>query len=536
MTDVTRAQIVQRRNERYLRAFEEVVASKKCAYVSDHGYDGPAPELPVWVDCMITEGKMDRMLLHGEPQMNGSGCAFVPMQACTSTADLFQRVNDAVNDAVMISEKRFCLGGQKNVLRAILDAPPESADVLLCTGRVVCMRAPKSMIMGLRGNLTSVMDVNEVLVEMVARLQEQCLVSLTCSNVNGETPGEPRCNRARLIAEARARRKSVAVVPETHEDMIVRPEFAEEAMYKLLEASSTSDKPWPPGTEIVLMDLYKLGTTRMRLPPGEEFPLNHVRRHVERMPRGLEPVPEAGLPRVTIATITRNRPRLFAMAVHNFISIEYPKDLLEWVIVDDSDVGLEAKRSLGCLKSDNRVRYVRMELMRDQPPLTVGLKRNIACRIGTGDVFVVMDDDDFMHRRSVMTRVAAMRATGARCTGSVFTLCYDTSTKVLFYTTVHDRYGDAMCFAEPSMAFTRSFWEERNWNKDCRFGEGRAFLEDREVSDLLDVPSEENVICITHRSNMTMDLRRSAGGMTVEDPEALFGRDFYRIMRAATSV
>ena len=52
------------------------------------------------------------------------------------------------------------------------------------------------------------------------------------------------------------------------------------------------------------------------------------------------------LPSVSIITPTYNRFYLFHLAIRNFLKIDYPKDKIEWVIVDDSTQNREEMTQL----------------------------------------------------------------------------------------------------------------------------------------------------------------------------------------------
>lgn len=66
----------------------------------------------------------------------------------------------------------------------------------------------------------------------------------------------------------------------------------------------------------------------------------------------IKAVEDADLPMVSIITPTRNRNHFMKLAVYNFYSQNYPKDKLEWVIIDESS---EPVKDL--LPADDRIKY-----------------------------------------------------------------------------------------------------------------------------------------------------------------------------------
>ncbi|GAQ92859.1 hypothetical protein KFL_011700040, partial [Klebsormidium nitens] len=202
----------------------------------------------------------------------------------------------------------------------------------------------------------------------------------------------------------------------------------------------------------------------------------------------LDRVDPEDLPRVSVITVTRNHRRLFALPVNNFMNFDYPKDKLEWVIVDDSEVGHDAKPALGALRSDKRVRFVRLRT-KDSRALTIGRKRHIGCENATGDVFLHMDDDDLVPSYAITARVKSLLTYDAECVGSTNILCYDISTSELYNWPSADAFGDRTILPEAGLAYTKRFWKEKGW-EDVHFEEGKAFLHERDLNKIVDIPSQ----------------------------------------------
>ena len=97
----------------------------------------------------------------------------------------------------------------------------------------------------------------------------------------------------------------------------------------------------------------------------------------------------ADAPRVSICTITRNRPGLLELLAACVAAQAYPPERLEWVVVDDSDLGPEPDLAPA------RAAGIRVRLVRLQEPQPIGAKRNLCHAYASGDLLVVMDDDDY---------------------------------------------------------------------------------------------------------------------------------------------
>jgi NACalpha-BTF3-like transcription factor/glycosyltransferase involved in cell wall biosynthesis len=91
------------------------------------------------------------------------------------------------------------------------------------------------------------------------------------------------------------------------------------------------------------------------------------------------------LPFVSICTPTYNRRPFFPMAIECFNNYDYPKDRMEWIIVDDGSDSVE-----DLVKDIPQVRY-----FREEKQMVLGRKRNYMHEKAKGDIIVYQDDDDY---------------------------------------------------------------------------------------------------------------------------------------------
>jgi hypothetical protein len=97
----------------------------------------------------------------------------------------------------------------------------------------------------------------------------------------------------------------------------------------------------------------------------------------------------AELPFVSVITPTYNRRRFLGTAIACYEAQTYPKDRMEWVIIDDgvdsvADVFAEAAKRIP------NIRYIRHETR-----ALIGAKRNELHREAKGEIMVSWDDDDY---------------------------------------------------------------------------------------------------------------------------------------------
>ena len=112
------------------------------------------------------------------------------------------------------------------------------------------------------------------------------------------------------------------------------------------------------------------------------------------------------LPYVSVLTITKNRRKMFPMAIYCWSKFIYPKNKIEWIILDDGDEDLtELLQEL----KDDRIKYKKCL------PTDVGSKRNQTVSLANYDILVIMDDDDFYFPDSILAKVRILKQYKKKC-------------------------------------------------------------------------------------------------------------------------
>ena len=209
----------------------------------------------------------------------------------------------------------------------------------------------------------------------------------------------------------------------------------------------------------------------------------------------LPPIPEEDLPYVSIVTPTFERRDIFSIALWNFQGFYYPKEKLEWIIVDDSIN--EMKMIEDMLPRDDRIKYYHFDV---EKPMTIAKKRNLGAERASHDIIVHMDDDDFYPGESILARVKCLlkyKDDGVQCVGC---------SKIGVYDIIHNASSlstdGELSLSEASMAYFKGFWEKRHFNDIEEKGEYRTFIYDR-YDQILDIPYSFVIIALSHRTNFT---------------------------------
>lgn len=200
---------------------------------------------------------------------------------------------------------------------------------------------------------------------------------------------------------------------------------------------------------------------------------------------------------VSLCTITRNRPALLELLAVCVLAQDHPCHLLEWVIVDDSDAAAPTPDLNVVRQAGIAVQHLRLA-----ERLPLGAKRNLGHDHASGELLVLMDDDDYYPPSRVPEAVAVLMAGDgevAGCPRMPLLLLPEGSRWLTPSFHVNDATGN-------SLAYRRSYVEAgHRFDPEAWQAEEVAFLEEF-ATPLLRLDPARTLTCIGHGSN-TVDKR-----------------------------
>ena len=117
-------------------------------------------------------------------------------------------------------------------------------------------------------------------------------------------------------------------------------------------------------------------------------------------------------PLVSICTPTFNRRPFIPIMLKCFLNQDYPKNRMEWIIIDDGTDKIEDLVA-------NNPNFPQIKYYKYDEKLTLGKKRNLAHEKCKGDIIVYMDDDDYYPPQRVSHAVETLQNNPlALCVGS----------------------------------------------------------------------------------------------------------------------
>ena len=201
-------------------------------------------------------------------------------------------------------------------------------------------------------------------------------------------------------------------------------------------------------------------------------------------------------PFVSVCTPTFNRRPFIPFMLDCYRNQDYPKDRMEWIIVDD---GTDKIKDLIDDATDlPQIKYV-------QPPkrMNLGEKRNYMHSLAKGSIIVYMDDDDYYPPERVSHAVETlMNNRDALCAGSSELYIYFKHINKMFQC---GPYGPNHATAG-TFAFRTSLLDQTRYVDNAALAEERAFLKDYTIP-FVQLDPLKTILVFSHTHN-TFDKKR----------------------------
>jgi glycosyltransferase involved in cell wall biosynthesis len=168
-------------------------------------------------------------------------------------------------------------------------------------------------------------------------------------------------------------------------------------------------------------------------------------------------------PLVSVCTPTFNRRPFIPYLIKCFESQDYPKDKIEWIIIDDGTDKIE-----DLVKDIPQVKYFALN-----EKISLGKKRNLMHEKCNGEYIVYMDDDDFYPPQRVSHAVNMLEThPSALCAGSSEIYIYFKHIEKMYQ---FGPYGERHATAG-TFAFKKKLLNNTRYNDDAALAEEKAFL------------------------------------------------------------
>lgn len=191
-------------------------------------------------------------------------------------------------------------------------------------------------------------------------------------------------------------------------------------------------------------------------------------------------------PFVSICTPTFNRRPFIPIMIKCFEHQTYPKDKIEWIIVDD-----------GTDKIEDLVSHIpQVKYFKYDEKMTLGKKRNVLNEKAKGDIIVYMDDDDYYPPERVSHAVNTLKDSKALCAGSSSMFIYFKHiNKMIQFGPYGPNHSTAATFA-----FKRSLLDLTKFDEDSSVAEEKKFLMGYTIP-FVQLESKKSILVFSHNHN-----------------------------------
>lgn len=206
-----------------------------------------------------------------------------------------------------------------------------------------------------------------------------------------------------------------------------------------------------------------------------------------------KPIKHTGLPFVSVCTPTFNRRPFINQMITNFLRQDYPKERMEWIIIDDgTDKIGDLVKDVPCVK------YFSYD-----EKMSLGKKRNLMHEKSSGTIIVYMDDDDYYPACRVSHAVKKLRSNPKA-------LCAGSSEIYIWFNGLNKLYQFGPYGPNHSTAGTFAFWRrllnDHKYEDEAALAEEKAFLKNYTVP-FVQLDPMKTILVFSHEHN-TFDKRK----------------------------
>lgn len=216
------------------------------------------------------------------------------------------------------------------------------------------------------------------------------------------------------------------------------------------------------------------------------------------MPRMPPVVGQADCPPISVLSLTHNRRNFIDLAFLNLLITDYPKDKIQWVIIEDSDDPL-LDSSDKIKKFEERQPGIEITYVPLKSKKSIGFKRNKAVQAAKYDICVNMDDDDVYPETSFRRRVSwLLTFPEVKVAGCTMIAMYDLQKGISAVNTPPWALAQKERVSEASFCFWKSYALEHPF-PDVSQSEGEAFIPEDER--FMEIPPQQVLVALNHGKN-----------------------------------
>ena len=199
-------------------------------------------------------------------------------------------------------------------------------------------------------------------------------------------------------------------------------------------------------------------------------------------------------PTVSVCTPTFNRRPFIPYLIKCFEHQTYPKEKIEWIIIDDGTDKVEDLFVPLCQEKNQKytVKYFKYDTK-----MTLGRKRNLAHEKCSGDIILYMDDDDYYPPERITHAVDTLQKNPtALCAGSsVMYIYFKHISKMYKFGPYGINHATAATFA-----FRKELLKQTGYDNDACLAEEKSFLKNYTIP-FVQLDPMKSILVFSHNHN-----------------------------------
>jgi len=205
---------------------------------------------------------------------------------------------------------------------------------------------------------------------------------------------------------------------------------------------------------------------------------------------------DSDLPSLSIITDYRSTKKMFKLPILNYTSTDYPKDKLEWIIIDNKqgEESIENMLPPKEIRDTYNIKYFNVD-----KKMTIGAKKNLAVENASNDVIMCMEDDYFFYEDGIKKMIIELLRSEKKCIGcSVIGAFHITRyISLILSMDMMDHYYNRLHTG--TLCFYKTFWENNKFD-DVDFGEIKPLIEHRLI-DFSEISWDEKCVSLIYSKN-----------------------------------
>jgi glycosyltransferase involved in cell wall biosynthesis len=201
-------------------------------------------------------------------------------------------------------------------------------------------------------------------------------------------------------------------------------------------------------------------------------------------------------PTVSVCTPTFNRRPFIPYLIKCFEHQTYPKEKIEWIIIDDGTDKVE-DMFLPIVNRENQEQKYTVKYFKYDTKMTLGKKRNTMHEKCSGDIIVYFDDDDYYPPERISHAVKTLQANPK-------SLCAGSSAMYIYFKHVSKMYKFGPYGPNHStaatFAFRKELLKETNYDNDTCLAEEKQFLKNYTIP-FVQLDPMKTILVFSHNHN-----------------------------------